>query len=110
MPIEYVKGKLMEKIIAAKLGLEGGGCTIYARQTDGVWWFWQEGSSMDFDENDDEIWRSWSSEPVTDLIAALPGNVWWMMSIYRVHPQFAPQLRQAYDMYRDKSGWRDSQF
>ena len=65
---------------------------------------------MDFDENDDEVWRSWSSEPVTDLIAALPGNVWWMMSIYRVHPQFAPQLRQAYDMYRDKSGWRDSQF
>ena len=67
----------MEKIIAADLGLEGGGCTIYARQTDGVWWFWQEGSSMALDENDDEVWRSWSTEPVTDLIAALPSGIWW---------------------------------
>lgn len=100
----------MEKIIAADLGLEGGGCTIYARQTDGVWWFWQEGSSMDFDENDDEVWRSWSSEPVTDLIAAFPADIWWMMSIDTVHPQFAQQLRQAYDVHRDKPGWRDCQF
>ena len=65
---------------------------------------------MDFDENDDEIWRSWKSEPTTDLIAALPKDLWWQMSIYNVHPQFADQLRTAYQKYRGKRGWRGCDF
>ena len=98
----------MDKIIIAEMGVEGGGCTVYGRQTDGVWSFWQAGSSMDLDENDDEIWRQWSSEPVPELFVALR-DYWWMMHIYNVHPEFVSQLRQAHAQYRGKQGWREWQ-
>ena len=57
----------MDKVVIAGMGVEGGGVTVYGRRAGGVWSFWQEGSSMDLDENDDEVWREWSSDPVPDL-------------------------------------------
>lgn len=46
-----------------ELGVEGGGATIYRTPLDaGGWQFHVEGSSMYLDENDDEDWRSWTSE------------------------------------------------
>ena len=86
----------MDKVIIAEMGVEGGGVTIYGRQVDGVWSFWQEGSSMDLDENDDEVWRDWSSDPVTDLLAALPGE-WWTMYPTEVHLAFVAEFRGGYE-------------
>ena len=62
----------MDKVLVAKLGVEGGGCSIYGREAVGSWSFWQEGSSLDLDENDEEVVRSWTTEPVPDLGLAMP--------------------------------------
>jgi hypothetical protein len=58
----------MEPIKIAAFGAEDGSCTVYGSPNAGIWSFWQEGSSMDFDENDDDIWEPWSSEPVPNLL------------------------------------------
>ena len=63
----------MEKIIIVELGLEGAGVKIYGHQADDAWSFWQEGSSIYIDDNDEEEWRYWSSDPVSELMEALPG-------------------------------------
>ena len=55
----------MDKVLIADIGVEGGGVTIFGKMSESVWSFWTEGTSMDLDENDDEVWRSWSSEPVS---------------------------------------------
>ena len=47
----------MDKVAIVEMGVEGGGITIYGSQSDGVWSFWTEGSSMDLDDNDEEVWR-----------------------------------------------------
>ena len=83
----------MDKIIIARMGVEGGGATIFGARADGVWLFWQKGSSINFDDNDDEVWRSWSSDPVSELSAALPDR-WWQMCPIKVHPEFVAQLRR----------------
>ena len=49
----------MSHTIIAKMGIAGGGCTIYGQQVDGGWSFWHVESAMDFDENLDEVWRQW---------------------------------------------------
>jgi hypothetical protein len=64
----------MDKVLIAEIGVEGAGIWIYGRQSEGVWTFWNEGTSMDLDESDDEIWRSWSSEPVNSLDLLLRRN------------------------------------
>ena len=99
----------MSHIIIAKMGIEGGGCTIYGQQVDGVWSFWQGRTSMALDENDDEVWRQWQSEPVANLLDALP-KTWWRMSIYRVYPDFKQQLREAFDQHRDHPDWDEHRF
>jgi hypothetical protein len=86
----------MDKVVIAGMGLEGGNVTIYGRRVDGVWSFWQEGSSMNLDENDDEVWRGWSTDPVPELSLALPGQ-WWKMCPTEVHPEFVSQLRGEYE-------------
>jgi len=83
--------------------------TIYGRQVDGVWSFWQEGSSMDLDENDDEVWRGWSTDPVPELLVALPGQ-WWMMCPTEVHPEFVARLRGEYERCRAAEASRDTPF
>jgi hypothetical protein len=43
----------MDKRLIVKMGIEGGGVTIYGSQSNDVWSFWTEGSSMYLDDNDD---------------------------------------------------------
>ena len=55
-----------------QLGVEGGGATIFRSPLgSGGWEYHVEGSSMDFDEIDDEVWRSWRSGPFTAVAEAL---------------------------------------
>jgi hypothetical protein len=85
-----------DKILVADIGVEGGGLSIYGRESGGTWSFWKEGSSMDLDENDDEIWRAWSSDPVPDLGLLLPEE-WPLFHPLSIHPAFLPWFRQAYE-------------
>ena len=64
----------MDTPLIAEIGMEGGGVTIFGRNSKGAWLFWTEGTSMELDENDDEIRRSWSSDPANDLELVLPGD------------------------------------
>jgi hypothetical protein len=86
----------MDKVVIAKLGVEGGGVTIFGHRVDGVWSFWQQGTAMYLDENDDEDWRSWTTEPVPELPLALPEE-WSMMYPSEVHPEFVEQFRREYE-------------
>jgi hypothetical protein len=69
------RGCPMVKVLVAKLGVEGGGLSIYRREDDGSCAFRAEGSSWGFDEQDDEVVRSWSSEPLADLGLVVPGRL-----------------------------------
>jgi hypothetical protein len=89
----------VEHVIIAKMGVEGGGVMIYGRRTDGTWLFWQEGSSMHLDENDDEDWRSWESELSNDLSTVVPEN-WPLMYPVQVHPEFVGWFRDHYEASR----------
>ena len=88
----------MEKVLVAELGVEGGGCSIYGRQADGSWSFWQEGSSVDF--ADEEFSRSWTSEPVPDLGLALPDE-WPLFYAVKIHPDFSDWFRDHYQDSRE---------
>jgi hypothetical protein len=83
----------MDKVLIADMGVEGGGARIYGRQRDGIWSFWLEGTSIDLDENDDEIWRSWESQPVQDLSLALP-NERPLFYPSRLNPEFLDWFRK----------------
>ena len=89
----------MDKVLIAKMGFEGGGITIYGRQPEGAWSFWTEGSSIDLDENDHEVWSSWSSEPVSSLDLVVPRD-WPVWHPVRIHPEFAGWFRANYDRVR----------
>jgi hypothetical protein len=89
----------MEKVIVVDLGVEGGGATIYGDQNEGVWSFWQEGSSLSLDENDDECWTNWRTDPVSDLEQALPG-AWLMMYPMKIQPAFLPWFLTQYEARR----------
>ena len=99
----------MEPTIIATFGAEGGSCTVYGQQVDGAWSFWQAGSSMDFDENDDDSWEPWASEPVPNLLDALP-EWWWCMLVLFVHPDFEAQLHTAFMAHRRQRGWHADHF
>ena len=101
--------ELTGQLKIARMGAEGGGSTVYGKHTDGVWVFWREGTSMAFDDNDDEITRHWSTDPTPNLLDALP-NRWWRLYTTYVHPDFVAQLRQAFEQYRDQPGWDASRF
>ena len=86
----------MDKMLVAKIGVEGGGLTIYGREADGSWSFWTEGSSWGLDENDDEVVRSWSSEPVADLGLIVPPE-WPTYHSLTIHPDFMDWFRDHYE-------------
>jgi hypothetical protein len=86
----------MGEVVILGIGVEGGGATIYGRRVGGQWTFRQRGTAMDLDGNDDEIWRGWESEPVTDLTAVLPDR-WYMWFPVEVHPEFRALLRAEYE-------------
>ncbi|MCX6379948.1 MAG: hypothetical protein NT023_10810 [Armatimonadetes bacterium] len=90
----------MDKVIIAEVGLEGGGLKLCGCQSNGVWLFWQEGTSMDMDENDDEVWRSWATDPVPALALALPEK-WCEMYPIRVHKDFVAPLHHEYVRCQD---------
>ncbi len=87
------------KVVIACMGTDGGGITIFGRQVAGVWSFWTEGTTIDLDANDLEIWRSWESEPVADLAPLLPEN-WPLFYAETIHPEFVTWFRQAYEPAR----------
>ncbi len=62
----------MDNIVVANLALEGGGPTVFGRQEGDHWVFWREGTSISLDANDEEVWRSWATEPVAKPSAAVP--------------------------------------
>jgi hypothetical protein len=77
----------MDKLLIADIGVEGGGARIYGRQKDGIWSFWPEGTTIDLDENDDEIRRSWGSQPVQNHSLALPKE-WPLFYPSKLNPEF----------------------
>jgi len=89
----------MDKVLIAQMGIEGGGVTIFGSQSEGVWTFWTEGTSMDLDENDDEVWRSWWSEPVSSLDLVVPHD-WPIFYPSKFHPDFVEWFRANYDKVR----------
>jgi len=56
---------------------------------------------MDLDENDDEVWRSWSSDPVADLDLVLPRE-WTLFYPLAIHPEFLAWFRDAYEKSRSR--------
>ena len=86
----------MDKVLIADIGVEGGGVQIFGEKSNGVWSFWTEGTSIDLDENEDEVWRFWSSKPVSSLELVLP-NDWVLFHPVEIHPDFLDWFRENYD-------------
>jgi hypothetical protein len=89
----------IDKVIVADIGVEGGGTTIYGSKSEGIWSFWTQCTSMDLDENDDEVWRSWSSQPVSSLDLVMPQD-WPVYFPSKIHPDFVGWFRANYDTVR----------
>jgi hypothetical protein len=81
------KWNYVDAITVAHLGVEGGGLTIYGRELDGTWSFWASGQTIALDDNDDEEWREWTTEPVADLNSLLPAE-WPLFFPIEIHPGF----------------------
>lgn len=80
-----------EKVL--KLGVEGGGATVFRTSiASGSWAFQVEGNSMDMDENDDEVWRSWESPAYTSIKEAIQSiskdGEWVLFYPISVHPEY----------------------
>jgi hypothetical protein len=71
----------MDKVTIAEIGVEGGGVTIYGIQSQGVWTFWTEGTS------------------VSSLDLVLPKD-WPLFHPIEVHPDFVDWFRSNYDNVR----------
>jgi hypothetical protein len=89
----------VDKVLIAKIGAEGSRTSICGSHSEGVWSFWTEGTSMDLDENDDEVWRSWLSEPVRSLDNVVPKD-WPMFYPSEIHPEFVEWFRANYEQAR----------
>ena len=87
---------LGERVIVAEIGMEGGGVTIFGNRSERGWTFWTEGRSIDLDENGEEVWHSWSSEPVSDLDLVLPRD-WPIFDPSTIHPDLSDWFRANYD-------------
>jgi hypothetical protein len=84
---------MVEKETVLELGVEGGGVTVFRTRHDrGEWHFHVEGSSMYLDDNDDEVWRSWSTEPVCSIKTALrevaDDGCWVFFWPIAIHPEY----------------------
>ena len=53
-PVELAPSE--DKVLVAEIAVEGGGQSVFGKRCEGGWSFWTEGTSMDLDENDDEVW------------------------------------------------------
>jgi hypothetical protein len=54
---------------------------------------------MDLDDNNDEVWRSWSSEPVNSLYQVLPKD-WPIFYPSNIHSYFVGWFLANYDEAR----------
>jgi hypothetical protein len=81
------------------MGIEVGGTTIYGSQLDDFWTSWTEGTLIDRDDNDDEIWRLRSSEPVRCLDLLMPIDL-PVFSPLKIHLDFMAWSREQYDEAR----------
>jgi hypothetical protein len=89
----------VDKVIIARLGLEGGGATIFGRVVGDRWGFWQGGFSITLDADDNEEWRTWESDSAADLSAIVPAK-WPLMFPSDVHPDFVGWFREHYEAAR----------
>jgi hypothetical protein len=83
---------MADKELVLELGVEGGGATVFRTPLDsGGWQFHVEGNSLYLDENDDESWRSWHSQPVLSIEEALASvakdGSWFFFYPLTVHPE-----------------------
>jgi hypothetical protein len=86
----------MDNILILSIGGEGAGADIYGAHEGSDWTFWREGACMDFDENDEEVWRSYTTEPVSDFLSALPMHWWMLCPTDPPHAAFVDRLREEY--------------
>src|SRR5262245_14073495 len=90
----FSEGSRVDKVLVTRLGIEGGGAELFGRLKDGVRCFWTEDTSMDLDENDGEVWRAWSSEPLACL-EYVPPRDWTLSFPIEIHPDLAAWFREA---------------
>lgn len=83
-------------ILVAHLCDESGSLCVWSRLCDGVWVFWQEGSSVYLDVNDEEAWRSFTTDQVSDFSRALPEH-WYRLLADEIHPDFVTRFRREYE-------------
>jgi hypothetical protein len=88
-----------DTLLVADLGLQGGSLSVHGKRSEQGWTFWGEGTTIALDENDEETWRSWASEPMADLARLLPAD-WPMFYPVGIDPRFRPWFRQAYEASR----------
>jgi|GEM_PF-2322189 len=84
---------MVTKELVLDLGVEGGGASIYRiLLVSGGYQYHTEGSSMFLDDNDEEGWRSWTTEPVGNVQAALhsicPDGSWINFCPITVHRDY----------------------
>lgn len=84
---------MADKEMVLRLGVEGGGATVFRTPLgSGGWEFHVGGSSMDMDENDDEVWRSWESQPylrLEDAVQSISNDGGWVFFYpISVHPDY----------------------
>ncbi|MEX2310506.1 MAG: hypothetical protein WD738_23265 [Pirellulales bacterium] len=87
------------KELVLDLGTEGGGATIFRTRSDaGDWQFHIEGNALELDENEDEVWRSWSTEPVPNIEVALRAvaedDSWVFFFPIEIHPEYRTIVRE----------------
>jgi hypothetical protein len=84
---------MADKESVLHVGVEGGGATVFRTPLDsGGWTFYVGGSSMDMDENDDEVWRSWEPEPylrIEDAVKSISNDGGWLFFYpISIHPDY----------------------
>lgn len=80
--------KKADKEEVLSLGFEGGCAEIYRfRGEDGNWYFINSGTSMTFDDDDDEEWISWEDASTDSIVEAL-SELGLGSSILCIHPLF----------------------
>ena len=84
------------RIQILEVGVDGGSASIFGEESDGVWRYWNEETSMGDDESGDELWSSRTSKPSADLLAALPA-FWYLMHPVEINQDFILIIRQAYE-------------
>lgn len=84
---------MADKEMVLQLGVEGGEATVFRTLLgSGEWVFHVGGNSMDMDENDDEVWRSWESQPylrIEDAVRSISndgGRVFFYP--ISIHPEY----------------------